>query len=240
MLYTEEAVRANIRNREGKRVFFLKKEDTLTPGARDFLRRERIEILDAAEAKIETYSLLNGGQIHEKPEHMTHLRGNVLVSKCHPRIAFRGAVDALEADLMLCQLVTEEPVRGQVEQILTLARYLIRYDVMEEPVPEAPLCGLTQQQIRNRSHFPQEHYGQAHFMPAYTDGMAVLMLNRCRCSARNAELAAVRAFSDVEGNPTRVDILQAMNRISSMLYLLMIQEKARGAPLGRKYGQAGS
>ena len=47
MLYTEEAVRSNIRNREGKRVFYLGKGDTLTSEARDYLKRERIEILPA-------------------------------------------------------------------------------------------------------------------------------------------------------------------------------------------------
>ena len=45
MLYTEESVRQNLRNREGKRVFYLAKGDTLTPGARDWLTRERIAIL---------------------------------------------------------------------------------------------------------------------------------------------------------------------------------------------------
>ena len=58
--------------------------------------------------------------------------------------------------------------------------------------------------------------------------MTVLRLNRVRCVARQAELAAAHAFCDREGNPTRVDILQAMNRISSMVYLLMIQKKAKG------------
>ena len=53
MLYTEHSVRDNIRNRQGKRVFYMTKEDRLTPGARDWLSRERIEILDAAEAKVE-------------------------------------------------------------------------------------------------------------------------------------------------------------------------------------------
>ena len=33
----------------------------------------------------------------EKPEEMTHLRGNLLVKKTHPRIAFRGKLDSLEA-----------------------------------------------------------------------------------------------------------------------------------------------
>ena len=100
--------------------------------------------------------------------------------------------------------------------------------MLNEPVAEETLCGYTQQEIRQKSHFPQEHFSQPHFMPAYTDGVEILALNRCRCSARSAELAAVRAFVDIEGNPTRTDILKAMNRISSMLYILMIQEKSRG------------
>ena len=48
MLYTEEAVRANIRNREGKRVFYLGRGDQLTSGARDYLTRERIRKLENA------------------------------------------------------------------------------------------------------------------------------------------------------------------------------------------------
>ena len=99
MLYTEQNVRDNLRNREGKRVFFLGKNDRLTSGARDYLTRERIPILPAEQAKIENYRLIGGGFITEKPEHMTHLHGDVLVSKTHPRILFRGAMDTLEAEL---------------------------------------------------------------------------------------------------------------------------------------------
>ena len=78
-----------------------------------------------------------------------------------------------------------------------------------------------------RSHFPQNYYGQPHFMPSAEDGKVMARLNRARCASREAELAAVAAFSDREGNPTRVDILRALNRMSSMLYLLMIQEKSK-------------
>ena len=68
-------------------------------------------------------------------------------------------------------------------------------------------------------------------MPEVTDGPQILQLNRARCAAREAELAAVEAFSDREGNPTRPDILRAMNRMSSMVYILMIQAKAEGGKL---------
>ena len=226
MLYTEQQVKANIRNREGKRVFFLGKSDQLTPGARDFLRQERIEILPAEEAKISQYHLLNGAVVTEKPEHMTHLNGTVLVHKSHPRIAFRGAMDLLEAEIMLCQLSVEQDIREALQEILTLARTLIRCDVLDEPVPQGKLCGLTEQEQRSHSHRPQDYYGQPHFMPEYTDGAALLQMNRARCAARNAELKAVDAFTDREGNPTRVDILRALNRMSSMLYILMIRMKA--------------
>lgn len=218
MLYDEKAVRDNIRNREGKRVFILGKHDTLTPSARDYLHRERIEILPPEEAKPQVWKLLNGGYCQEKPEAMTHLNGDTLVPKNHPRIRFRGAVDTLEAELLLCG--------SAVSEVLNLARRLIRCDVLNEPVGDITLCGLTEAEQRRRSHFPQDYYGIPHFMPDFSDSPALLRLNRARCAARTAELAAVDAFTDPDGIPTRPDILQALNRISSMLYLLMLQEKS--------------
>ncbi len=226
MLYNEESVRENLRNRDGKRVFYLGKGDQLTSSARDFLSRERIEILSAEQAKQSQYELLTGGYLEEKPEHMTHLNSQYLVPKTHPRIYFRGKLDTLEAELLLCQQAAAHLITP-IGEVLNFARRLIRCDVLDEPVPQEKICGLTEEEQRKRSHFPQDYYGQPHFMPAVTDGEAILRLNRARCAAREAELAAAAAFSDREGNPTRVDILRALNRMSSMLYLLMIQEKRK-------------
>ena len=226
MLLNETVVRDNIRNRDGKRVFYLAKGDQLTSSARDFLNRERIEILSAEHARQNRYKLLSGGFLEKKPEHMTHLNGQTLVPKTHPRILFRGKMDTLEAELLLCQLAAEHLV-PPVGEILTLARRLIRCDVLEEPVPDGKLCGLTEAELRQRSHFPQDYYGQPHFMPGVADGTVILGLNRARCAAREAELAAVAAFTDRDGVPSRTDILRSLNRLSSMLYLLMIQEKSK-------------
>ncbi len=225
MLYTLVNVRDNLRTRDGKRVFFLGKGDQLTSEARDFLSRERIEIRPAEQAKITCYRLLGGGFVKEKLEHMTHLTGDLLVRKDHPRIVFRGAIDRLEAELLLCQLKQREPVRKALGEILALTRRILRAEVLDEPVPEEKLCGMTQQQLREHSHRPQEFYGQPHFMPGLDDGEQILSLNRVRCAVREAEIAAVRAFS-TETGPVREDILRAMNRLSSMVYILMIREKA--------------
>lgn len=226
MLWDEQAVRANIRNRDGKRVYYLGKGDQLTSTARDFLRRERIEILPGSQARPERYRLLSGGYVEEKPEHMTHLNGEILVPKTHPRIRFRGKMDTLEAELILCQRIPRAP-EGALGEILDLSRKILRCDVLDEPLIWDTLCGLSEQEQRERSHMPQDYYGQPHFMPQASDGSVIAGLNRARCFAREAELAAVEAFSDREGNLLREDIPKALNRMSSMLYLLMIQEKAK-------------
>lgn len=226
MLFDLEATKANIRNREGKRVFFLGKGDQLTSSARDYLTEHRIEIRPAETAKIETYRLLNGGFFTEKPEHMTHLQGDILVPKSHPRIAFRGAVDTLEAELLLCQQAAPH-LKEKLQEILELTRRLIPCEVLGEPVTEGKLCGLTEHEIRTHSHYPQAHYGQPHFMPAVSDGPVILQLNKARTAARQGELRAVAAFVDENGNPTREDILRCCNRLSSILYIMMIEEKAQ-------------
>ena len=119
MLYSEEAARANVRSRDGRRVFFLGSGDNLTSAARDYLRRERIEILPAEAARPERFALLGGGYCEEKPEHMTHLDGVTLAPKTHPRILFRGKVDTLEAQLILCRLRVPR-FGGELKEILAL------------------------------------------------------------------------------------------------------------------------
>lgn len=226
MLYTEEAVRANIRNREGQRVFYLGPGDCLTPGARDFLTQQRIQILSAENARPEEYRLLGGGYIREKPEDMTHLNGDVLVKKTHPRIVFRGTMDTLQGEIILCQLMVAKELAKPLQELLELSRQIIACDVLEKPLHWDQLLGLRSDELRSRSHRPQDFYGQPHFMPAASDGAAVVWLNRCRCAARSAELAACRAFDTPEGS-SRPDLLQALNRLSSSIYLLMIEEKAK-------------
>lgn len=223
MLYTRQAVQENIRNRDGKRVFYLGKGHQLTSDARDWLNRERIQILPGEQARPETYKLLGGGTIDRKPEHMTHLYGDVLVPKTHPRIVFRGAMDTLQAELLLCICRAEGTVRRDLEGILEASRQILSKEVMGEPV-QVQLLGLTDEELRERSHRPQDFYGQPHFMPSGQDGELLLLVNRARTAARQAELAAVRAFLEETGLD-RADLVQALNRLSSALYLVMIQLK---------------
>ena len=218
MLYDLVAARDNVRNRDGRRVFYLGSGDQLTSQARDWLQAQRIEILPASKARPERWRLLGGGYLEEKPEHMTHLNGDTLVEKTHPRIGFRGAIDTLEAEILLCGKAIPR-LQQELAEILNLARGLIRCEVMNEPVAQGRLLGLTEHQLREQSHRPQDFFGKPHFMPDFGDNEQVLLLNRVRCAARHAERMAVAAV------PEREDILRALNRMSSAVYILMIKEK---------------
>ena len=226
MLYTLTSVRDNIRNRGGQRVFYLGKGDQLTATARDYLTRERIEVLPASQARPQRYRLPEGGYLEEKPEHMTHLHSDMLVPKTHPRIVFRGKADSLEAELLIAIVALPDWAEA-LSEVLALVRKILRCDVLEEALEPGLLCGLTEEELRSHSHFPQEYYGQPHFMPQPSDGMAILRLNRIRCAIRETELAAAAAWPPQEGKSSRADIQTALNRMSSLVYILMIREKSK-------------
>ena len=225
MLYGRKEVQENLRNKDGKRVFYLGKGHQLTSDARDWLSRERIQILPGEMAKPSEYRLLNGAVLTEKPENMTHLNAEYLVPKTHSRIDFRGGMDSLEAALLLAASEAKGEIRTQLAEALAYTRYLLGQEVLGEPIVCKALGGMDEKQLRERSHRPQDFYGKPHFMPTPEDAKVLLLVNAARCKAREAELLAVHAFQDKDRLPTRLDLLQALNRLSSFLYLIMIQLK---------------
>ena len=111
-------------------------------------------------------------------------------------------------------------------ELLELTRKILRCDVLEEPLEASVLCGLTGEELRSHSHFPQEYYGQPHFMPSAADSITLLRLNRLRCAIRETELSAAAAYPPKQGQSLRPDIQTALNRMSSLCYILMIREKS--------------
>ena len=217
------------------------KGQTLTPGARDWLRAHKVEVVypqgEAAEhapgapapAK---YQTLFGATLNEKPEHMTHLKGNTLVFKDHPRIAFRGWIDALEAEILLTQQAAAGEgygaLAGELEEVLGFVRRYIRFDVLDEPVQTVRFLGLDGDGLREHSHHPEREEGQPHFLPAPDDPPILLRLNRLRTAVRQTELLACHAFSRPDGTLARPDLIKALNRLSSLCWILMIRVKRGG------------
>jgi ethanolamine utilization cobalamin adenosyltransferase len=161
-----------------------------------------------------------------KPEHMTSLSGNQLVSKAHGRIAFRGAVDSLEAEIIEAQILAEERgetwYRESLAGILSCLRDILASEVKE--IPLAPLClfGLSADDIRRQIHDVKGTFGIEHPLPDYTMGPLAARLNLLRTRVREAELLAVRVFGP--GEDEREDLILAMNRLSSALYWLFCRK----------------
>lgn len=231
-LLSEEVVRL-MSNNGTRGPVVVQRGDVLTPSARSYLREHRVEAVfpqGDAEKPGGKYQTLFGATLETKPEHMTHLKGNTLVFKDHPRIAFRGMIDLLEAEITLCQQVCVhegyQSVAVELEEVLDFVRRFIRFDVLDEAVGDIKLCGYGPNELREYSHYPERHFSQPHFMVHYTDSPAILAVNKVRAVVRQTELAAYRAFKDENGAVTRDDIILGLNRLSSLMWILMIKLKA--------------
>jgi ethanolamine utilization cobalamin adenosyltransferase len=172
----------------------------------------------------------------KKPEFMTQLRGNLLVSKAHGRIAFRGAVDSLEAAVLEVQALAAEQGEGEVRdglgELLQCLRKLMSAEVNERPLGPLCLFGLSAGEIRAQTHDLQAAFGMVHPLPDYTMGTLALRLNTLRTKVRETELLAVRTF-DVRDREARNDIIAALNRLSSAAYWLFCRYLSRKAPTER-------
>lgn len=216
--------------------------DKLTPAASQFLSERRITVVHAnctipqdkallqdkaLKEPDEGYlSLADGAVLKEKPEYLTHLRGKTLIPKNHPRIIFRGKVDSVEAQLTdiiveIGQLEMEE-LKNDLGRILEYLRKLLRAEVTDEALPFIEFNGWSEADIREYSQKPQNYFGVKHFFPGPELGKIMAKLNLVRTALRELELAAVDAFYDSKtGRIEREDIILALNRLSSLVYVIM-------------------
>ena len=186
----------------------------LTPLAREYLREHGLTLTAAPAA--------GRAEGREKPEHMTHLNDRTLVPKTHPRIRLRGKLDSLEALLLQTQLLAQKQGRGEVVQALgevyDLAQRILAAEVKGEPLGPFTLLGLDSAALRAQSHV------DTHPVPHLGLGGLCLALNFLRTQVRETELAAAMAFVPQEGPVDRPDLLEALNRMSSAVYLLFLKE----------------
>ena len=246
---TEEHLRLELRNTQPD-TFFIPEGKILTPAAREYLQQRKIKIAKEGQAAPEAPRVVatqvppmpqvvlpqegpkprfvdyeTGAYYMEKPEHMTHLYGNVLVVKNHPRILFRGKLDSLQALVVLAQVSIHEGGRQKLvedlDNVLHILREMMRCDVLDETFQNETILGLTHAQLRAQSHDPQQFFGvKAMVLPDYTMGRDFALINQLRTAVRETEVAASEAFR--EGSRyIRDDLIEALNRLSSALHILM-------------------
>lgn len=234
---TEEDVRrrlASTKSGNGK-TFLISKKDILTPSAKSYLLEknmivtygEKETINTEGQAKEEVYETLFGGKLTSKPEYMTHLRGNTLVFKDHPRIILRGKIDSLESEILCVQLLCDklhyQEIVKDLQEVIGFVRLLMRCEVSGERMDTFQLQGLSPEDLRDQSHHPSKYFGMHHVLPHYSMGEVVVGLNKLRTLTRETELTAYRAFKDPYGQVDRDDIIKAFNRLSSLFWIMMFK-----------------
>jgi ethanolamine utilization cobalamin adenosyltransferase len=167
----------------------------------------------------------------KKPEYMTSLRAGSLVFKDHRIIKLRGKIDSLEAKFLETQFAFRriglKRQEKDIEEALDYTRAIMRSEVSGKEPPPMRLFDMDENEIHDRSHHPDKYFGVPHFMPiTVDDGEAILMLNVLRTMIRETEISAFEASRDESGAPARTDIVTALNRLSSALYVMMLRTKA--------------
>ncbi|MGL4737546.1 MAG: cobalamin adenosyltransferase [Cellulosilyticaceae bacterium] len=248
---TEDEIRKRISEKRGvsDKEIVISKKDILTPSAKSYLIEknitikyteeqvaEQVVIVEVADKQPENikneeipyeYETIFGMKLQEKPEHMTHLRGNLLVFKDHPRIALRGKIDSLESEIIVVQLLAEgrhmNKLVKELQEVILFIRNLLRCEVSGERIDTFTVAGLTPEDMREQSYHPSKYFGMRHVLPSYTQGEIVAGLNRLRTMTRETELVAYKAFKDEYGAVERNDIIKAFNRLSSLFWIMMFK-----------------
>lgn len=222
------------RFREGMpQSFALEAGMLITPAARQFLQDNRIELTRGEKTatapdldKHGSYTSRDQAKtFRQKPEEMTQLHGSTLVRKDHPRIHLRGRLDSLQSDILLLHSRVKEssrPLATELAELLIWAREILRAEVLETPLPALTMSGLSAAELRERSHNPRKFFNIGHVLPEADMEPEVLELNRLRSTVREIELAAVAALSDGD-HPAAQGIIEALNRMSSAIYVLMLK-----------------
>ena len=153
-----------------------------------------------------------------KPEAMTHLRAGVLTEKTDPRIRFRGKMDSFQAELLCLMTAAAKEKRAwlvrDLGEVLRLCRDIMAAEVRQTPLADWQLMDMTPDELHALSHKPP------HPVPDHRMGETAMALNRLRTHVRELELDWLAAYAAED----RPDIVLALNRLSSALYLLFRKE----------------
>lgn len=189
--------------------------------------RQQVHPLTSSATHESAHCLLCQQVVGKKPEALTHLNATTMVAKNDVRIAFRGRVDSAIAHAVLLQsewLAASAPAVAQrmLADIRAALGNVLRSETLGEPMPAIIMGEFDEAQLHALSHNPLKYLGHDHIVPAIEHGLSVARLNLLRTVIREAEVAGAQAFISKDFSISRGDVLQALNRLSSAVYVLML------------------
>lgn len=221
-------------------------KDILTPSAREFLNKKRIDILETGKSTVEDTKVeaekveakeektekklkyrdyITGGLYEKKPEYMTQLFGNDLVVKNHKRIILRGNFDYLQAETVRYWKKYEKNKKLEADfaQAYRFVRDLYISEIVDSEFKDRDVLGYDVDTLKEITHNTHKYYKTGHLFEINVEyDEAVIDINSLRALSRQCEVSAVEAFYH-DGKVERADMLKALNRLSSIFYLMMLK-----------------
>ena len=189
--------------------------------------RQQVHPLTSSAAHEAAHCVLCQQAVSKKPDALTHLNATTFVAKNDPRLAFRGRVDSAIAQAVLVQAqwraeAIEPALQTMLADIRSALGNVLRCEALDETMLPIAMGNFDEAQIHAISHNPLKHLGHDHIVPALEHGLSVARLNVLRAVIREAEVAGAQAFIGKDFSISRGDLLQALNRLSSAVYVLML------------------
>jgi ethanolamine utilization cobalamin adenosyltransferase len=172
-----------------------------------------------------------GGQVRDKPSHLTQLDPRYFAPKTDARIRLRGRLDSLQALALLAAARANgdgwPELAAHLGSVAAYCRELLAAEYHLRSPGALEIAGLDEAALHHASHHPEEVVGVDHLVPDSSDPEVLHWLNLLRCQVREAEVMALDAFPPehhpgTEGGP----IAEALNRLSSAIYYLELRTTA--------------
>jgi len=153
---------------------------------------------------------------------MTCLDAATLVPKSHPRIMLRGKLDTLLAATVLAQTQFDPKNRLSpylkecLADVADWIMHILTAEVSGGACASHTVGGMDASALCAVSRDPRKYLGLDPFMPSTAMGANAALLNWLRALARETEVAAARSGLE------RADIAEALNVLSSAIYVLVL------------------
>ncbi|MFA3906116.1 ethanolamine utilization protein [Fusobacterium nucleatum] len=248
MVLSEDILKIKYR-KEPFDVFEIEKGTLLTPSAKQFLNEKGIELLikeekplvstkneeDNVEAEKKIfyekpkYVGKNGEYYFEKPEYMTVVDGNILISKNSKLIALRGKIETFLAEVLLTGKEIEltsnnDKLIRDIETIIKFIQNIMVAEKLDKILENQTFFDSKSiKDIKEIIENPKEYFKKGHLLEiSLSSDLTIHKLNRLRFLARELEIQAIDYFVE-DYKVSRKDLLEAFNILSDVIYVIILK-----------------
>lgn len=248
MVLSEDILKIKYR-KEPFDVFEIEKGTLLTPSAKQFLNEKGIELVikgekplvstkneeDNVEAEEKIfyekpkYVGKNGEYYFEKPEYMTVVDGNVLISKNSKLIALRGKIETFLAEVLLTGKEIEltssnDKLIRDIETIIKFIQNIMVAEKLDKILENQTFFDSKSiKDIKEIIENPKEYFKKGHLLEiSLNSDLTIHKLNRLRFLARELEIQAIDYFVE-DYKLSRKDLLEAFNILSDVIYIIILK-----------------